>query len=354
MIPVTNGEATPIAKAMFAIKTRNSIILAPHPRAVSTNTMAVNRMREVLREAGYPEDLVIGVEEVSLETSRELLHQSDMNVATGGPGMVKAAYSSGTPSEGVGAGNAASIVDETADLAEAAQKIMKSKIFDYATSCSTENSVVINEEVYDRMIEELEKVGGYLVKGEEKEKLRKTMWDPDKGVLNRKIVAQPATRIAELAGIALPDEKTFLMIEENGVGPEHPFSEEKLSVTMALFKWREFDEAVELVNRITSHSGAGHSCGIHTMNDERVRELGLKVRVSRVMIRQPQCLANSGAWTNGMPMSLTLGCGSWGGNSTSSNVNWEHMLNYTWVSYPVASNKPTDEELFGSLATGGE
>ena len=350
LIPVTNGEATPIAKAMFAIKTRNSIILAPHPRAVETNTMAVELMRGVLREAGYPEDLVIGVEKVSLETSRELLAQSDMNVATGGPGMVKAAFSSGTPSQGVGAGNAVSIVDETADLADAADKIMRSKTFDYATSCSTENSLVIHEGVYDRLVAELEKVGGYLVRGEEKKKLQATMWDPEKGVLNRKIVAQPAEKIAELAGIDLPKDKSFLMIEEEGAGEGYPFTEEKLSVTMALLKWKDFDEAVELVNTITSHSGAGHSCGIHTMNDERVRELGMKVRVSRIMIRQPQCLANSGAWTNGMPMSLTLGCGSWGGNSTSSNVTYEHMLNYTWVSYPVESNKPSDEELFGKTA----
>ena len=353
LIPVTNGEATPIAKAMFAIKTRNAIVLAPHPRAVATNTMAVALMREVLKKAGYPEDLVIGVEQVSVETSKELLAQSDMNVATGGPGMVKAAFSSGTPSQGVGAGNAVSIIDETANLAETAEKVMRSKTFDYATSCSTENSLLINEGIYEEMIAELEKVGGYLVQGQEREKLKNTMWDPEKGTLNRKIVAQPASRIAELAGITLPEGKTFLMIEEDGVGKGHPFSEEKLSVTTALFTWKRFPEAVELVNRITSHSGAGHSCGIHTTNEERIRELGMKARVSRIMIGQPQCLANSGAWTNGMPMSLTLGCGSWGGNSTTSNVNWEHMLNYTWVSYPVPSNKPSDEELFGSLAAGG-
>jgi sulfoacetaldehyde dehydrogenase len=350
LIPVTNGEATPIAKAMFAIKTRNSIILAPHPRAVATNTMAVERMRGVLKEAGYPEDLVIGVEQVTVETSNELLRQSDMNIATGGAGMVKAAYSSGTPTQGVGAGNAVSVVDDTADLREAADKIMRSKTFDHATSCSTENSILIQEEIYDAFIAELEKVGGYLVKGDEKNKLRDTMWDPKTRVLNRKIVAQTAGRIAELAGIDLPKGKTFLMIEEDGVGPDHPFAEEKLSVTTALFKWKFFEEALDLVNRITAHSGAGHSCGIHSTDEAHIRQLGLTARVSRIMIRQPQCLANSGAWTNGMPMSLTLGCGSWGGNSTSSNVNWEHLLNYTWLSYPVPSNQPTDEELFGNLA----
>ena len=171
--------------------------------------------------------------------------------------MVKAAYSSGKPAHGVGAGNALIIVDETADLKDAADKIMRSKTFDHATK--------------------------------------------------------------------------------------------KLSVTMTLYKYKEFPEAIELVNRITAHSGPGHSCGIHTVNGLRIRELSHKVKVSRIMIRQPQCLANSGAWTNGMPMSMTLGCGTWGGNSTSSNVTWEHLLNYTWVSYPIPSTQPSDVELFGSI-----
>lgn len=351
LAPVTNGEATPIVKALFAIKTRNSIVIAPHPRAVQTNTMAVDLLRRVLKERGYPEDLIIGVDKVSVEASKELLEQCDMNLATGGSGMVKAAYSSGTPSQGVGAGNAVSIVDETADLADTADKIMRSKTFDYATSCSTENSVLICEDIYSEMVAELEKAGGYLLNPEEKEKLQNTMWADGKGPLNKKIVAQPAEKIAELAGIDLPSGRSFLMVEESGVGPDHPFSGEKLSVTMALFQWKSFEEAVDLVNRITSYSGAGHSCGIHTSNEERIRTLGLRVKVSRIMIRQPQCLANSGAWTNGMPMSLTLGCGSWGGNSTCSNVTWEHLLNYTWISYPIPTNKPSDEELFGDLAT---
>jgi len=348
--PVTNGEATPLMKAMFALKTRNAIIIAPHPRAVKSNTFAVSEIRRVLKENGWPEDLVIGVEKVSVEISGELLKQSDFNLATGGPGMVKAAYSSGTPSHGVGAGNAVSVIDETADLADAADKIKRSKTFDYATSCSTENSLVISEKVYDELVRELEKAGGYLVSAEEKKKLQNTMWDAETGALNRAIVAQPAVKIAELAGIDLPEGKSFLMIEEDGVGPDHPFSGEKLSVTTALYTWKTFDEAVNLVNEITAYSGAGHSCGIHSSSEERIRTLGLNVKVSRVMIRQPQCLANSGAWTNGMPMTLTLGCGSWGGNSTTSNVTWEHLLNYTWMSYPIPPYKPTDEELFGSVA----
>lgn len=348
LIPVTNPEATPIAKAMFAIKTRNSIIMAPHPRTKKTNKMVVDQMRSVLKKQGWDEDLIINVDELSVEASKALMNQCDIVYATGGAGMVKAAYSSGTPSQGVGAGNAVCVVDETADLKDAANKIMRSKTFDFATSCSTENSVCIQEDVYDQMIKELEAQGGYLVDAEEKKKLQATMWD-ERGVLNRAIVAQPAPKIAELAGIDLPQGKTFIMISETGIGEAYPFSAEKLSVTVTIYKWKTFDEAIGLINDITAFSGPGHSCGIHTTREDRIRELGFKARVSRIMIRQPQCLANSGAWTNGMPMSLSLGCGSWGGNTISENVTWKHLLNYTWVSYEIPSTQPSDEELFGTI-----
>lgn len=348
LIPVTNGEATPFVKAISALKTRNAIIMAPHPRAKGSNKMAVDRIRATLKKAGWPEDLVVNVEELSLEASKELMKQCDLVLATGGGPMVRAAYSSGTPSQGVGAGNTVCIVDETADLKDAADKIMRSKVFDYATSCSTENSVLMQEDVYREMVKELQASGGYLVPADEKPKLQAAMWD-EKGVLSRDIVARSPEHIAGLAGIKLPAGKTFFMVEETGVGKGYPFSGEKLSVVTTLYRWKEFSEAIDLVNRITDFSGPGHSCGIHTVLESRIMELSRKVRISRVMIRQPQCLANSGAWTNGMPMSMTLGCGSWGGNSTTANVTWEHLLNYTWVSYPIPSTQPSDEELFGTI-----
>ncbi len=347
LIPVTNSEATPFVKAIHCLKTRNAVILAPHPRAQKTNDTAAAQIRAVLKKNGWPEDLVIGIEDVSVDKSKELMAQCDLILATGGGGMVKAAYSSGTPSQGVGAGNAVCVVDETADLPDAADKIMRSKTFDHATSCSTENSIAVQTDVYDTMIAELEKTGGYLCSPDEKVKLEAAMWN-EKG-LNRDIVAQPAARIAEIAGIDLPEDKVFFMVPETGVGKGYHFSGEKLSVVVAVYRWKEFAEAVDLVNRITTYSGAGHSCGIHTVLDDRILELATRVSVSRVMIRQPQCLANSGAWTNGMPMSLTLGCGSWGGNSASSNITYEHLLNYTWVSRPIPSTQPTDEELFGDI-----
>jgi sulfoacetaldehyde dehydrogenase len=347
LVPCTNPEATPFAKALSAIKTRNAIILAPHPRTKATNKMAVDAIRTALKANGFPEDLVIGIDEVSVEASNELMKQTDLVMATGGAGMVKAAYSSGTPAYGVGAGNAVTIIDVTADLEDAANKIKRSKIFDHATSCSTENSVLIQEDLYDDMVRALEAEGGYLVKGDEKKALEGVMWED--GHLSTAIVAQPAQKIGKMAKLNMGAEKSFIMVPETEVGPDAPFSGEKLSPVTTLYKYKTFDDAVELVNRITDYSGAGHSCGIHTFDDRKVKELGRRVKVSRIMVNQPQCLANSGAWTNGMPMSMTLGCGTWGGNIASENITWKNLLNYTWVSYEIENTMPSDEELFGTV-----
>ena len=347
LVPCTNPEATPVIKAMNAIKGRNAIVFAPHPRTKGTNKYIVDIMRDVLKKYNAPEDLIITIEDPSIEMSNELMAQCDIVVATGGAGMVKAAYSSGTPAYGVGAGNAVIIVDETADLKDAAHKIMLSKTFDFATSCSAENSLVIVESVYDELIANLKAEGGYLVTEQEKVKLQNTMWED--GHLSRHIVAQPASKIAQLANIELADDKKFIMVEEDGVGEEHPFSGEKMSVVVTLFKVIDFDEAVDKVNEITGYQGTGHSCGIHTTNEDRIVTLGNKVKVSRVMVRQPQCYGNSGNWDNGMPFTLTLGCGTWGGNIASENVTWKHFINVTWVSSPIKEVIPSDEELFGSI-----
>lgn len=349
ILPVTNGEATPLVKILCALKTRNAILLAPHPKAQKTCELAVARVRAVLKRNGWPEDLVIAMTPASVEMSRELMRQCDLVIATGGPALVKAAHASGTPSYGVGAGNAVCLVDETADLRDAAHKIAQSKTFDHATSCSAENALAVQESVYAPMMRELEAAGGYCVTPEEKVRLQAVLWDPEKRTLNRAAVARPAGVIARMAGIPLPEGRRFLLVPETGVGESHPFSGEKLSVTLAVYRWKTFEEALDLAGRILAHSGAGHSCGIHTASDERVLDMALKVRVSRIMVRQPQSLASSGAWNNGMPMSLTLGCGTWGGNISSSNIHWEHMLNHTWVSCPIPGAQPTDEELFGGI-----
>ena len=196
-----------------------------------------------------------------------------------------------------------------------------------------------------RMKTSFKKAGAYLVSSDEKPKLQQAMW-PDGVHLNRDIVAQSPRRIAEIAGISLPEQCSFFVVQESGIGEGYPFSGEKLSSVLAMYTYGDFDEAVDMVNRITTFSGPGHSCGIHTADPEKALKLGSAVKVSRVMVNQPQCLANSGAWTNGMPMSLTLGCGTWGGNSVSENVTYKHLMNTTWVSWPIPSTEPAPEELF--------
>jgi len=345
MVPCTNCEATQVLKSMSALKTRNAIILAPHPRGIKTNKMVIDRMRSVLKSMGYPEDLIIHMAEVTMDNSQELMKQCDLVLATGGGGLVNAAYTSGTPAYGVGAGNAVTIIDDTQDLAEVADQIKRSKTFDQATSCSAENACLIQEEIYEDMLRALEAEGGYRCSAEEKAKLQNAMW-PDGKALNRAIVAQPAATIASIAGIDIPEGTCFFFVEETGIGADFPFSGEKLSVVTTIYKWSNFDQAVKMVNDITTYSGAGHSCGIHTTKKERILQLAEQVKVSRVMVNQPQCLANSGAWTNAMPVTLTLGCGSWGGNISSENITWKHLMNTTWVSSPIANRQPSDEELF--------
>lgn len=345
LVPCTNCEATPVLKASWGIKTRNAVILAPHPRTKKTNAMVTEMMRGVLKELGMPEDLIISMDEVSVENSKALMSGCDLILATGGPGMVKSAYTSGTPAYGVGAGNAVTVVDESEKMSEVAERIRKSKTFDQATSCSSENSAVVYEGIYEEFMKEMEAQGGYLCGAEEKRKLGQAMW-PDGHTLNREVVAQSAQKIAKAAGIQLPEGKSFLMVEESGIGASYPFSGEKLSVVLTVYRYKEFKDAIEMVNEITEYSGTGHSCGIHTSSRERVLELAERVKVSRIMVNQPQALANSGAWTNGMPITLTLGCGSWGGNISSENITWKHLMNTTWVSYPIASKQEDDEVLF--------
>ncbi len=350
LAPSTNPEATPVIKAIHAVKGRNSIIIAPHPRAKLTNKKICDLMRAALAKCGAPEDLVIGIESPTLETTNELMRQCDRVLATGGGAMVTAAYSSGTPALGVGVGNAVVTVDETADLDDAAEKIHLSKTLDLAASCSSDNSVVLVDAIYDDMLGKLQGKGGYVVNAEEKAKLQRTLWD-DEGHLNTAIVAQPAEKIASMAGISIPEGTEFYIVPEDGYGPEHPFSGEKLSVIMALYKARDIDHAIELTNSIQSYQGEGHSCGIYSNSDDNIMKLANATRTSRVMVNQPQAASNSGNLWNGMRQTFSLGCGSWGGNGTNNNISWRDLINETWVSKPLAQTKelPSDEELFGDV-----
>ncbi|OAO01862.1 aldehyde dehydrogenase family protein [Parasphingorhabdus sp.] len=347
--PSTNPEATPVIKAISAVKGRNSIIVAPHPRAKLTNKMICDLMRDAIVKMGAPADLVLSIDVPSVEKTNELMRQCDRVLATGGGAMVTAAYSSGTPALGVGVGNAVITVDETADLEDAAEKIRISKTLDLAASCSSDNSVILVDAIYDDMLEKLKHQGGYLVNAEEKQKLQDALW-PD-GRFNTAIVAQPAEKIAGMAGFNLPEGRTFFMVPETGYGAEFPFSGEKLTVIMALYRVKDLDEAIALTNNIQAYQGQGHSCGIYSQSDENIMKLANATHTSRVMVNQPQSASNSGNLWNGMRQTFSLGCGSWGGNGTNNNITWRDLINETWVSKPLAVNKelPSDEELFGDV-----
>jgi sulfoacetaldehyde dehydrogenase len=347
LTPMTNASSTLSCNGLPMLKTRNAVIFAPHPRAKKTAALTVSYMRAGLRKVGAPEDLVQCLEEPTVELTQELMKHVDLIVATGGSAMVKVAYSSGTPAYGVGAGNSVTVVDETADLVDAAKKIFLGKTFDNATSCSSENSCVMHTSVFERMVELFKSHGGYLCNAEEKARLKAAMW-PDGAHLSKDVVGQHASKIAKLAGISSWEKVTFLMVVGEAVGKEDMFSGEKLSPVLTLWKYNDFDDAIKLVRDITRYSGYGHSCGLHTTNEEHMLRLGTQARVSRMMVRQTQPFANSGNYDNGMPFALTLGCGTWGGNITSENVHWKHFINTTWVSMPIPPVVPDENVIFGA------
>lgn len=354
--PSTNPEATPVIKAICSVKGRNSVIICPHPRAKITNKIIVEKMRDALEKLGAPADLVIAIETPSVEKTNEVMRQCDRVLATGGGPMVKAAYSSGTPALGVGVGNAVITVDETADLDDAAEKILLSKTLDFAASCSSDNSVVLVDAIYDKMLAKLQEKGGLVLDTEQKKKLQGAIWE-DGEHINAKVVAQSPQFIADYAGFKVSDEVKFFIVPETGTGPDHPFSGEKMTVTMALYRAKDLDEAIALTNAIQAYQGQGHSCGIYSTSDENIMKLAMGTKTSRVMVNQPQAASNSGNLWNGMRQTFSLGCGSWGGNATNNNISWRDLINETWVSKPLAKTKelPSDEELFGKdiIATVG-
>jgi sulfoacetaldehyde dehydrogenase len=344
--PSTNPGATPANKILNALKGRNAVIVAPSPRGWSTCALLLEFIHHEFKKIKAEADLVQMLPApITKEATQALMQAADLVVATGSQANVRAAYASGTPAVGVGLGNVAVIIDESANLADAASKIRDSKCFDNATSCSSENSLVILSKVYDDMLAELERVGGTLLQADEKKKLQAAMWRG--GKLSPEVMARPVEEILKLARLA-PRPAKFLMVEETGVGKDSPFSGEKLSLVLTLYRAKSFDDAFDTVRRIYAYQGAGHSVGIHTKNDAQVMKLGLEMPAARVIVNQAHAIANGGAYDNGLPFSLSMGCGTWGRNSISENVNYRHYLNITRIVRTIAPRVPTVEGLFGA------
>jgi len=348
VVPSTNPAATPANNIINALKCGNAVIVAPSPKGHSTSTLLLQFVHAELKRIGAPADLVQQLSApVTRELTAELMKQADLVVVTGSQNNVRAGYSSGTPALGVGTGNVAVIVDDSADCADAARKIMASKIFDNATSCSSENSAIIHDRVYDRMVAALKKEGGILLTAPEKETLRKAMFPG--GKLSPAITAQPVRKICSVAGLTRAElvSAKCLLVEETGAGREFPFSGEKLSPVLALYRVRDFDQAYDTLRAIYDHQGDGHSCGIYTEDEAHIRRLAHDMTVSRVIVKQAHAFATGGSFDNGLPFSLSMGCGTWGGNSFSDNLNYKHFLNITRIVRTIPENKPSEEDLFG-------
>ncbi len=357
--PSTNPGATPANKIINALKGRNAVIVAPSPKGWSTAARLIEFIHQQFDRIGAPRDLVqLLPAPVNKQSTAELMRLCDLVVATGSQANVRAAYASGTPAFGVGAGNVAGIVDETADVQAAADRIVRSKTFDNATSCSSENSLVVVDAVRAKMLSALKDRGAVMLADAQKAALQKLMWP--EGRLSAAVIGQSARVIAERAAeidganraawqaIAEADPR-ILMVAEDGVGHDHPFSGEKLSPVLAVYAARDFDEAAATVARIYSYEGAGHSVGLHSAVPERALSLGLTLPVSRVIVDQAHCIATGGSFDNGLPFSLSMGCGTWGRNNFSDNMNYRHYLNITRVSRPIPEVVPSEEDIFGAF-----
>ena len=347
--PSTNPAATPANKIINALKARNAVIVAPSPKGASTCAKLLEYIHAELDRIGAPKDLVQMLPApVTKETTGELMRQCDLVVATGSQANVRAAYASGTPAFGVGAGNVASIIDETADIADAARKIVASKTFDNATSCSSENSLVLVESIAAPMLAALAKEGCVDVKGEDRARLETAMWP--EGKLSPAVIGQPVATIAQRAGLSDPAaaKARTLLVMETGVGAGHRFSGEKLSPVLTVYRVADFEAAKALVARIYEYQGAGHSVSLHSRRPERALDLGLHLPVARVIVNQVHVVANGGSFSNSLPVSLSMGCGTWGDNNFSDNMNVRHYMNVTRVVREIAEKVPQVEQLLGS------
>lgn len=344
--PCTNPIVTPMCNAMFALKGRNAIIIAPHPRAKKCAKVVVELFNKAIVKYDVPENLIQVLDEPSVELTSELMKAVDVIVATGGMGMVKAAYSSGIPAYGVGVGNVQCIIDRDVDIKEAVPKIIAGRIFDNGIICSGEQSIVVPEEDYGKIIDEFKSNGAYYIEDkEEKIKLSKTLF-PD-GVMNKDLVGQSIKKIAELSGIKVPEDTKVILVKAEGIGKDDILSKEKMCPVITVFKYKEFHEAVTIAQANLDVEGRGHSVSIHSNNKNNIEYAADILTVSRVLINQICSTMNGGSFYNGLTPTTTLGCGSWGNNSISENFDYKHLMNITRIAYyNKDASVPTDDEIW--------
>lgn len=347
IVPSTNPLATPTNNIINALKTGNSIIIAPSPKGAVPFSILLKHIRKNLADIGINPNLVQMVPTPpSKSKTKRLMELADLLVVTGSQNNVRAGYSSGTPALGVGQGNVVTILDETADLNDAAKKIVKSKTFDNATSCSSENSVIAVRSIYKEALVALKSAGGLVLDEDETKRVINLHWQ--NGKMNTALLAQNIDVILDKTKLAhRADENTrFLILPTTKVGPSAVISGEKMSQFLSLYVAEDFDDAVNLAIKIQDYQGAGHSLGLHSKNDERAHQLAMVAKTCRVIVNQAHCFATGGFFNNGLPFSLSMGCGSWGGNSIDGNLNWKHFINEVKVVREIKENKPNLEDVF--------
>ncbi len=345
IVPSTNPAATPANNIINALKCGNAIVVAPSPKGVASCERLLAFIHAEFSKIGEDPDLVQMVPAPgSKEKTQRLMEACDKIICTGSQNNVHRAQTAGTPAVAVGAGNVTVIVDETADLDAAAEKIRASKTFDNATSCSSENSAVVVDAVYDDFVAAMARAGGAVVDNEQG--VVAALW-PD-GHLNRAAIAQDADKMISALGLEehVPDGTEYIAVPTEGIGPEHPLSGEKLSRVLALYRASDFEAAVTTTLRIQRHQGAGHSVGLHSQNADRPMQLARAIPTSRVIVNQAHTFATGGSFTNGMPFSLSMGCGSWGGNSIDDNLHWKHFLQSTKIVREIPAREPTLDQIF--------
>lgn len=348
IIPSTNPLATPVNNIINALKTGNAIILAPSPKGVKPLTTMLADIYQALGRLGLPDNLVQMVPAPPSRAKTEwLMKLADLVVVTGSQNNVRAGYASGTPAIGVGAGNVVTIIDETANIAAAAKKIAASKTFDNATSCSSENSVIAVDAVYDEVVAALARVGGLMLNATQVERLEQLHWHD--GKMTKTLLAQDIDKVlGEMDMLdGAPAGTQFLVAPQSEIGPEHPMTGEKMARFLALHRASNFDDALTKAVAIQSFQGAGHSLGLHSADDARAHRLAMEANTCRVIVNQAHCFATGGFFNNGLPFSLTMGCGSWGGNSIDDNLNWRHFVNRVNVVRTVPERRPELDEIFG-------